>query len=83
MFEFDGRLKYRRKQDGGLAEVDEAEIVWFEKQRQDWVCGFKLGMSRVVWADVQEATWQATQDRLHREMGPEADARSRLCERAW
>jgi hypothetical protein len=52
VFEFDGRGKYRRAEDGGLARVEPAEVVWYEKQRQDWVCGFKLGMSRIVWDDL-------------------------------
>ncbi|HET8961604.1 type IV toxin-antitoxin system AbiEi family antitoxin domain-containing protein [Nocardioides sp.] len=52
VIEFDGRLKYLRRQDGGVATVDPREVLWAEKQRQDWVCGFKLGMSRVVWDDL-------------------------------
>ncbi len=68
LVEFDGRLKYVREDVGGYADRTPDEVMWEEKRRQDWLCGFKLGMSRVVWADVQEDTWQATQDRLHREI---------------
>lgn len=52
LFEFDGKLKYLRPQDGGVATRDPGEVLWNEKQRQDWVCGFKLGMSRIVWDDL-------------------------------
>jgi hypothetical protein len=51
LFEFDGKLKYLRAEDGGVATDDPNEVVWAEKQRQDWLCGFKLGMSRIVWDD--------------------------------
>jgi hypothetical protein len=51
VFEFDGRVKYLRVDEGGFASESADEVVWFEKKRQDWVCGFKLGMSRLVWED--------------------------------
>ncbi len=51
IIEFDGKVKYRPSDRGGVATVDPDEVVWREKQRQDFVCGFKLGMSRVVWSD--------------------------------
>jgi hypothetical protein len=66
--EFDGRVKYQREQDGGFATAPPEEIVWREKQRQDWVCGFKLGMSRLTWSDVMPDQWAATQQRLLREI---------------
>ncbi len=68
LVEFDGRSKYRPEQEGGLATRSPDEVLWIEKQRQDWVCGFKLGMSRLAWVDVQPDTWRTTQDRLHREI---------------
>lgn len=67
MFEFDGYIKYQRAEDGGVATVDAHEVVWREKQRQDWVCGFKLGMSRIVWADFWGAARAAALVRLRRE----------------
>ena len=67
MFEFDGHLKYRRVEDGGLADIDAADVVWYEKQRQDWVCGFKLGMSRLVWDDLFGSRRELTARRLERE----------------
>lgn len=52
VFEFDGRVKYQRLDEGGFASSSPEEVVWFEKKRQDWICGFKLGMSRLVWEEV-------------------------------
>ena len=68
LLEFDGHLKYRRAEDGGLAQVSPDEVLWREKRRQDWLCGFKLGMSRLVWADLQPDRWAATQRRVLREI---------------
>ncbi len=67
VYEFDGAVKYRRIEDGGLAQVDPADVLWYEKQRQDWVCGFKLGMSRLVWGDVFGPRREHTLRRLERE----------------
>lgn len=68
LVEFDGRYKYQRETAGGYADAPAEDIVWREKRRQDWLCGFKLGMSRVVWADVQPDTWEGTKRRLRREI---------------
>ncbi len=67
LFEFDGRVKYQRVEDGGVALTSAAEVIWREKQRQDWLCGFKLGMSRVVWDELFGAARAATRERLRRE----------------
>ncbi|MCW2793853.1 MAG: hypothetical protein JWO76_2951 [Nocardioides sp.] len=64
IIEFDGRVKYRPAGAGGLATVAPDEVVWLEKQRQDFVCGFKLGMSRLVWADLMPARWDLTKQRV-------------------
>jgi hypothetical protein len=45
VFEVDGRLKYAAR---NPASKDPEAVVWEEKQRQDFVCGFKLGMSRIT-----------------------------------
>lgn len=68
LIEFDGRHKYQRAEVGGYADRSAEDVVWREKQRQDWLCGFKLGMSRMVWADVQEDAWDRTKLRLLREI---------------
>lgn len=72
MFEFDGRIKYRRLDEGGVALDSPEEVVWYEKKRQDFVCGFKTGMSRVVWDEaftivIGGEPLVAVQDRLRRE----------------
>ena len=57
LIEFDGHLKY-----------DEPADLWQEKKRQDWLCGFKLGMTRLTWTDVQPDVWRTTQQRLLRDI---------------
>ncbi len=44
LFEIDGRLKYFLQQQGRAPE----EILWEEKLRQDFITGFKLGVSRIT-----------------------------------
>jgi len=66
IIEFDGRVKYRKPIDGGVTE-DPDRVLWKEKKRQDWVCGFKLGMSRFTWVDLLPMNWNASKRRLDRE----------------
>lgn len=47
VFEIDGKLKYFLQQQGLTPE----EILWEEKKRQDFITGFKLGVSRITWQD--------------------------------
>jgi len=68
LIEFDGRIKYQRQGEGGVARGDAAEVLWKEKQRQDWLCGFGLGMSRVTWDELMPSRWKLTQARVAREM---------------
>jgi hypothetical protein len=67
VFEFDGAKKYHRRDKGGLAVVDPDQVVWQEKQRQDWVTGFRLGMSRLVWADYWGRRREIAKERIARE----------------
>jgi hypothetical protein len=67
IFEFDGAIKYRLRENGGVATVDPGHVLMQEKHRQDWVCGFQLGMSRVVWDDLWGMQRQRTKIRLRRE----------------
>ncbi len=67
VFEFDGRLKFRTEAEGGVAKRDPGDVLWAEKKRQDFVCGFKLGMSRAVWADLMPGRREATKRRVLRE----------------
>lgn len=52
LFEFDGRVKYRLAGEGGVAAASADLVLFEEKRRQDFVTGFKLGMSRIVWDDL-------------------------------
>jgi hypothetical protein len=67
LFEFDGHKKYLRTERGGVAVVDPDRVVWEEKQRQDWLLGYRLGMSRIVWADFWGARRRQALTRLARE----------------
>lgn len=67
-FEFDGFVKLRRIDEGGFASASPEEVVWFEKKRQDFVCGFKTGMSRVVWDDVYGPGRVEAKQRFRREL---------------
>ena len=65
-FEFDGALKYRTTERGGLS-TDPERTLWEEKQRQDFIGGFKLGVSRIVWADLWGEARERALERLERE----------------
>jgi hypothetical protein len=67
LVEFDGRTKYLRIENGGVAVVDPDRVVWEEKQRQDWLLGYRLGMSRLVWADYWGARRELAKERVRRE----------------
>lgn len=67
VFEVDGRLKYRDEAAGGVARKPADEVLWEEKLRQDFVTGFKLGMSRIVWADFWQPQRTQALARLLRE----------------
>jgi len=65
IFEFDGRVKYTPVTEGGFAEEPRAAL-WEEKKRQDFVCGFKLGVSRITTVDLLSGR-SAARSRLMRE----------------
>jgi hypothetical protein len=67
LFEFDGKIKYQRRDAGGVADRPAEEVVWLEKQRQDWICGYELGMSRIIWADLWGENRRRALRRLARE----------------
>lgn len=50
MFEFDGRIKYQRIEDGGVA-VRPEDAIWAEKKRERLISAEGLGVSRVIWED--------------------------------
>ena len=52
VFEFDGRVKYRRPEQGGVADRPADEVVWDEKKRERLICAEGLGLSRIIWEDL-------------------------------
>ena len=66
LFEFDGRKKYLRLDKGGVAR-DPDQAVWEEKKRQDWLLGYQLGMSRLIWADFWGDRRRVAMERVARE----------------
>ena len=67
VFEVDGRAKLRRIEDGGFAERDPEELLWRDKGRTDFITGFHLGMSRILWADFWGRQREHAKRRLRRE----------------
>jgi hypothetical protein len=67
VFEFDGRLKYVRAGEGGVASEPVEDVLWNEKKRQNEVCATGLGMSRIVWADFYGEARQRARQRLRSE----------------
>lgn len=65
-FEVDSKLKLTPVDEGGVAE-DPAEALWKEKQRQDFITGFKTGVSRIVWDDFVGRQREIAKARLDRE----------------
>jgi hypothetical protein len=51
VFEFDGRIKYRRVDNGGVADRPVEDVLWDERKRQQEICALGLGMSRIIWSD--------------------------------
>lgn len=65
--EFDGKVKYVARADGGVADRPATEVVWNEKQRQTEICSEGLGMSRLVWADLWGARREQAKARIRKE----------------
>ena len=51
VFEFDGRIKYQRVDNGGVADRPVEDVLWDERKRQQEICALGLGMSRIIWSD--------------------------------
>lgn len=66
VFEFDGKVKFRRKELGGLSDNPE-QSLWDEKTREDFVRSFRLGVSRVVWSELLPGARKRLRERLERE----------------
>lgn len=67
VFEFDGRLKYRRQAQGGVAAGPVEEVLWEEKNRQRLICALGLGISRIIWDDLWGAARKRAVARLRAE----------------
>jgi hypothetical protein len=63
VFEIDGRLKYAAE---GPSGQDPDDVLWDEKRRQDFITGFKLGVSRITAHDCYGGR-RAAEQRLLRE----------------
>ena len=74
VFEFDGRVKYHRIEDGGVAARPAGEVVWDEKKRERLICAEGLGMSRIIWDDFWGPARGRALDRLRAEY--DADGRA-------
>jgi len=73
MFEVDGRVKFLRVDQGGVATRPVEDVLWDEKRRQTDVCANGLGMSRIVWQDFWEPHRDAARRRLTREFAVTRD----------
>lgn len=73
LVEFDGKVKHQRP-DPSRKPMSPEDVLSEEKKRQDWLCGFKLGMSRLVWSDVWGPGRAQALRRLERELA-ETEAR--------
>lgn len=67
VFEFDGRIKLRPVDRGGVAEQMAEQVVWDERRRQRDVCAEGLGMSRIYWEDFWGEARRRARERLRRE----------------
>jgi hypothetical protein len=52
IIEFDGRIKYRRTRDDCDPVVDDGDIVWAEKIREDDLRALDKHVSRLIWRDL-------------------------------
>ena len=67
VFEFDGRAKYRRLGEGGVATGTVEEVLWLEKRREDAIRAQGLGVSRVVWSELFGVARRGLLERLRSE----------------
>lgn len=51
VYEVDGRLKYRRVEDGGVADRPVDQVVWDEKKRERLIRAEGFGVSRIITQD--------------------------------
>jgi hypothetical protein len=78
-FEIDGKVKYAAGGPYARGRSPE-QVLWDEKQREDFVRSWEYGVSRFGWADCWGRRRRELLDRLHREV---AATRRRVGEDAW
>jgi hypothetical protein len=67
LFEFDGRVKYVRIEEGGVADRDPGDVVWDEKNRERLLVAEGLGVSRIIWDDLWGRARERAKHRLRAE----------------
>ena len=67
LFEFDGRIKFTRPEQGGVAERPPGDVAWDERKRQQLICSEGVGMSRLIWDDFWGAARARAKARLRAE----------------
>lgn len=65
--EFDGRVKFRRADRGGVANRAIEDVLWDERTRQNAICAQGFGMSRVIWDELMGRRRLPTISRLRHE----------------
>lgn len=68
LFEFDGKVKYQRPELWPVGMRPE-DVVFEEKNREDWFRSYRLGMSRLIWQDVWGPGREPAKVRVRREVG--------------
>ncbi|MPZ94490.1 MAG: hypothetical protein GEU96_06105 [Propionibacteriales bacterium] len=52
LLEFDGRMKYRRRRDPTDPVIDDGDIVWAEKEREDVLRELGWDVVRIIWGEL-------------------------------
>ncbi len=66
VFEMEGKVKFIPVAEGGVASIDPIEVAWAQRERDDFITGFKLGISHVTHRDLGPGRVRAV-ERLRRE----------------
>lgn len=67
LVEFNGRVKYRAADDGGLRDRELEAVLWEERVRASAVCGGGFGMSSLIYADFWGERRDRAKERIRRE----------------
>jgi hypothetical protein len=66
VFEMEGKVKFIPVAEGGVATRDPVDVAWAQRERDDFITGFKLGVSHVTYRDLGPGRTRAV-ERLRRE----------------